>query len=246
MAARNPDFELRPYALGAAATDAALRFGAIKQAGREKKREAIAGMYQSLLVTDGCIRVLRVCTRDENDASLNCRLHVADLRSTPAPSYKALSYVWGRRISSHSRITCNGVAFPVTSNCYSALRHLHAKNGTFDIWVDAICINQEDQDEKKRQIKLMGEIYSKAAATYVWLGPGDAATERVAAFLGRVGFLEHFFEDSSTRKHILRKPKVWAAASQYVRGRCGLGRSMVPNISFYSDLTSHLCCPQSP
>jgi hypothetical protein len=229
MTARNPKFGLQPYALGAAATDAALRFGATKQGGREKKRDAIASMYQSLPVADDCIRILRVGMRDgspSNDTPLDCRLYVADLRSTP--SYTALSYVWGQSISSRRRIICNGVAFRVTSNCYSALRHLQAKNGTFDIWVDAICINQKDQDEKMHQINLMGDIYSQASITYVWLGPGDAATDRVASFLCRVGFLGHFFQDSSTRKRGLKAPHIWGAALQYAKASCGLGRSPVP------------------
>jgi hypothetical protein len=230
MMARNSDFELQPYAYAATEIGAAVRFGATEQDGRENRNDAVARMYRDLPVADNCIRILRVCTRDGapgNDAPLDCRLYVADLRSTP--SYTALSYVWGQENSSDRRILCNGLALSVTNNCYSALQHLHASIGTFDIWVDAICIDQKDLDEKMHQINLMGDIYSQASITYVWLGPSDAATDRVAGFLSRVGFLNHFSRESGTKRDGLEIPSAWGAALQYAKGRWGLGRSTVPH-----------------
>jgi hypothetical protein len=227
MTAHDPDYELQPYT--ATATGAAPPSIAAKSIEREVDFDAIAHIYSKLPVANKCIRLLQVRTRDgalRNNARLVCQLYVVDLDTRPA--YTALSYVWGQRISSRRRIICNDVAFCVTSNCYSALQHLHAKNGTFDIWVDAICINQNDQNEKMHQINLMGDIYSQASITYVWLGPGDAATDRVASFLCRVGFLGYFFQDSSTRKRGLEAPHIWDAALEFAKASCGLGRSTVP------------------
>ena len=39
------------------------------------------------------------------------------------------------------------------------------------IWIDALCINQDDKEEKAIQVPLMGEIFSKAQSVFVWLGP---------------------------------------------------------------------------
>ena len=38
------------------------------------------------------------------------------------------------------------------------------------IWIDAICINQEDNDEKGQQVQSMAKIYAKASRVIVWLG----------------------------------------------------------------------------
>ncbi|KAM5363563.1 hypothetical protein ACJZ2D_011947 [Fusarium nematophilum] len=45
------------------------------------------------------------------------------------------------------------------------------------IWADAICINQNDIDEKSAQVCIMDRIYSKATFVLAWLGPEDAETE---------------------------------------------------------------------
>jgi hypothetical protein len=39
------------------------------------------------------------------------------------------------------------------------------------MWIDAICINQENLEEKARQVSFMGEVFSHAESTRVWLGP---------------------------------------------------------------------------
>ncbi|KAF2001907.1 heterokaryon incompatibility, partial [Amniculicola lignicola CBS 123094] len=90
--------------------------------------------------------------------------------------FTALSYVWGPPGPSH--VFLLGIPFPVTSNCYSALWHLRKKLGAFCIWVDALCIEQANIKEKEQQIPLMGQIYSSAENVYIWLGEGNAATER--------------------------------------------------------------------
>ena len=45
--------------------------------------------------------------------------------------------------------------------------------GITHLWVDALCINQDDQEERARQIAMMGDIYSHAANVIVWLGEAD-------------------------------------------------------------------------
>jgi hypothetical protein len=50
-------------------------------------------------------------------------------------------------------------------------------NHNYDIWVDAVCINQEDSAGKTTQIHLMGNIYRRAAAVLVWLGKASEGLE---------------------------------------------------------------------
>lgn len=84
----------------------------------------------------------------------------------------AVSYVWGqstRRVS----IECDGRSLKLTENLSHALRALQCRYQAVNIWADAICINQEDDIEKARQLRLMGRIYGEAARVVIWLGQDE-------------------------------------------------------------------------
>jgi hypothetical protein len=87
-------------------------------------------------------------------------------------SYEALSYVWGDASDTSSMIL-DRTLYPITKNLECALRYLRSKEAPRVLWVDAICINQDDQDEKSEQVPMMGEIYSGATKVYAWLGEAD-------------------------------------------------------------------------
>jgi hypothetical protein len=65
----------------------------------------------------------------------------------------------------------------------SALSHLRDPSIERIIWVDAVCINQNDDPEKKHQIGLMSKIYSQANRVIIWLGEAaddsDLAVEEI-------------------------------------------------------------------
>lgn len=123
------------------------------------------------------IRVLDL-SRQSKDRSepLSGTLRVVDLRQSP--KFAALSYVWGAYSSEPNTILCGDHEFPITKNCDDALRSLRALYGPITIWVDAICINQKDEEEKTNQIQLMQEIYTWAHTVYAWLGNGNEQTDR--------------------------------------------------------------------
>jgi hypothetical protein len=86
--------------------------------------------------------------------------------------YAALSYVWGDEHHTCT-IILNGQQTEVTSNLAEALRAFCKEaefEGGFKLWVDAICINQGDLDERARQVRRMREIYGSAWAVIAWLG----------------------------------------------------------------------------
>jgi hypothetical protein len=85
------------------------------------------------------------------------------------PAYEALSYVWGDTKSS-ARILLNGVEFDVTENLGAALIHLRSATSERTLWVDAICINQDNILERNEQVRQMGSIYEQATGVIVWLG----------------------------------------------------------------------------
>jgi hypothetical protein len=91
------------------------------------------------------------------------------------PSYEAVSYTWADAqgdISLTSNIRCGNTAIAVTKNCEAALRRLRLQGRSRRLWVDAICIDQNDTDEKNEQVRLMSSIYSNAVQVLSYLGVG--------------------------------------------------------------------------
>jgi hypothetical protein len=95
------------------------------------------------------------------------------------PRFSAVSYVWGTATASVS-VACNGKWILVTPTVFEMLDYLRIHE--LPLWIDAICINQQDNAEKATQIPLMGRIYANAASALVWLGPLPARP-RVESFM---------------------------------------------------------------
>ncbi|KAI1765922.1 heterokaryon incompatibility protein-domain-containing protein [Hypoxylon sp. FL1150] len=131
--------------------------------------------YPPLNTSRGEIRLLRILPASSDDETIRCELGGAflpALRST----YAALSYVWGDPEATRN-IHINGEPFSITENLHDALRMLRQDSAfqtvDFPLWVDAICINQRDVDERSQQVQLMASIYRSAGVVISWLGtPG--------------------------------------------------------------------------
>lgn len=85
-------------------------------------------------------------------------------------NYKALSYTWGN-LSNTFYIKLNNQPFLVIANLAIALQYLQKETEIVEFWIDAICINQQDTDEKSMQVQQIKEIYKKAKKIIVWLEP---------------------------------------------------------------------------
>lgn len=125
---------------------------------------------------------------------VHIKLFKVDLRK--APDYKALSYCWGDS-SNKVNILVNGETFAVTRNLYTALLQLQSANRY--LWVDAICINQEDATERAIQVLLMRQIYSQASSVIAWLGETQ---ENTVAALATILFFEHCWEQYLLNRQI--------------------------------------------
>ncbi|KAF2995701.1 hypothetical protein E8E13_003798 [Curvularia kusanoi] len=100
------------------------------------------------------------------------------LSKTAHPPYEALSYVWGDVTKgTRVRVHAGGVEkgnITIGQNLDIALRHLRRADEERAIYIDALCINQQDttkDGEKSKQVAMMGWIYFLAVRTIVWLGP---------------------------------------------------------------------------
>ncbi|QDS68455.1 hypothetical protein FKW77_010822 [Venturia effusa] len=89
------------------------------------------------------------------------------------PFYEALSYTWGD-LSDTGLISVGldpAKTLSVTRNLYDALLHLRYETKPRLLWIDAICIDQSNLEERGSQVQKMGQIYKRANRVVVWLGP---------------------------------------------------------------------------
>jgi hypothetical protein len=115
------------------------------------------------------------------------------------PKYCALSNEWGEAKNKKS-ITLNGQQVRVGDNlwrCLSRLRHAHDDSV---LWVDAICINQNDVAERNQQVQIMAQIYESATSVWIWLGEDDGDIGDVFQSINSAQGLEHrsIFADSDS------------------------------------------------
>ncbi|KAF2429007.1 heterokaryon incompatibility, partial [Tothia fuscella] len=102
-----------------------------------------------------------------------CSIIVADLNDQPA--YKCLSYTWGEPTHTGA-ILLDGAEFPVGQNLFGATTYLSTCPSAriSPIWIDEVCINQQDLQERSQQVGMMRRIHSQAEEVLVWLGPATA------------------------------------------------------------------------
>lgn len=110
-------------------------------------------------------------------ASIDCADLQYDLISLPLTEaaengYDALSYVWGDDTILHG-IQINGQLFHVRQNLYDFLQTAKRLSWTSAIWIDAVCIDQHNINERNTQVRMMTDIYKSATTVRAWLGQDD-------------------------------------------------------------------------
>ncbi|KAK3934363.1 heterokaryon incompatibility protein-domain-containing protein [Diplogelasinospora grovesii] len=110
----------------------------------------------------------------------SCRLHHASLHQ--CPPFAALSYVWGDPNDTAS-VMLDGRLVSVGANLTDALAYVklhwrrafpYREANSFRLWVDALCINQDDPAERSQQVQFMTDIYLEAELVIAWLGCKNA------------------------------------------------------------------------
>ncbi|KAL3251536.1 hypothetical protein ABHI18_010574 [Aspergillus niger] len=123
--------------------------------------------YKKLDPSANQIRLLTIIP-DENDENPVCgSLHTVSLNDTC--DFDALSYVWGDT-SVTVDVSVDDCLVGVTPNLHAFLRGLRQSDAERTVWVDYVCINQNDISERNSQVALMCQIYSSARSVVAWLG----------------------------------------------------------------------------
>ena len=136
------------------------------------------------------LRPAKPARKRKNDI-IDCTLLHVLLEDDNLHKFKALSYSWGYSETTYP-IRLNGAIHRVTQSLGSFLSRQRVESHQQQyLWVDALCINQDDMEEKKHQIELMRTIYSRASELLVWLGDeiegGSSGIEMLAGFEDFVG-----------------------------------------------------------
>jgi hypothetical protein len=124
--------------------------------------------YSPLSPRRDSIRLLRLMPHKDKSADIHCELFEYSLQNPCDGThlYEALSYVWGNP-EKKLPLCMHNQSFDVTVNLHAALLRLRNHFMERILWVDAICIDQENQEEKEHQIQFMAKIYSQATRVVV-------------------------------------------------------------------------------
>ncbi len=134
----------------------------------------------------GSGRSIRILTLNPNSWDTLIECDIRDVSLDDIVPYEALSYTWGDNTTPR-RILLNGLEHHITPNLESALRHLRCDDRPRALWMDQLCINQDDPLERAAQVILMAEIYKRATITVSWLGEASEDSDEAMDLIRNFG-----------------------------------------------------------
>lgn len=133
------------------------------------------GIYQPLNRDCNEVRVLRLFGLGE-DGLLHGELEVVSLLADTRPNYEAISYCWGE-ISGRGCMLLNDIVFEAPASAIKVLKQFRPKEFSRQepriLWIDAVCINQSDIEERGHQVGIMGQVFQSCQQALIWLGDSD-------------------------------------------------------------------------
>lgn len=127
------------------------------------------------------IRLLAITSGSEDFCIIHTSLDTA-------PTYSSVSYSWNNQLRDHD-LQIDGSNLKVIENIRTALPHLIKQASTQFLWIDEICIDQENNEERAGQIRLMSDIYTKCLECLIWLGEGTPESDIAIEAIPRISQL---------------------------------------------------------
>jgi hypothetical protein len=125
------------------------------------------------------IRLLKILDASAESGSIQCQL--TNCPRDEAPAYTAISYTWGD-FTSRCSITIGDELMFAGQNCaYAISQAFHFDQSRF-YWIDSICINQRNDQEKAEQVAMMGDIFHQADLVLSCIGPHSDGSESFFSF----------------------------------------------------------------
>lgn len=166
----------------------ALRESVVAESSRKQPADPTWQLYKQLDREKKEIRLL-VVEPGIKWGPVKAKFRQVFLTDDPKPEYETISYVWGDP-SQRSIIHLHGRSISVPSSSEVALRRMRHYRKVRVLWIDAICINQDDDRERGHQVAIMADIYGSTRRNLIWLGEDDQYT--AAALHSITGLNEEF------------------------------------------------------
>jgi hypothetical protein len=175
---------------------AVLEFDKDELPSRQETANLPEGYKYEALPDSYCFRIFELLP-GVGTSKLCGQISIENLDDKEIPYYRALSYTWmeskydnliiaGEKViefpgpreiySIQHPIWINGCPLLISTNLRDALRRFRDSDQSVRLWIDAICINQQDLDERANQVLLMPRIYHSAMSVWFWLGEVDDAS----------------------------------------------------------------------
>ena len=142
------------------------------------------------------------------DDEVYCQLLQESLKNLPV--YDAISYTWADDSGDRQKnktIRLGSELFAVTTSCQLALRRARL-HGKLTVWIDAVCINQDDKNERTHQVRLMAQVYANARSVMVYIGEeSTTSSEAIGIITG--GVLPKLLMPFGAVAELLSRPYFW-------------------------------------
>ncbi|KAH8752340.1 heterokaryon incompatibility protein-domain-containing protein [Hyaloscypha sp. PMI_1271] len=160
------------------------------------------------------IRLLKIAPRLSRSSPV-CTLTEVSLDYKP--EYEAMSYCWGPKAQEMVHILVDKRRILVTKAVRDIIFYRSSYLRSRSLWIDALCINQSDLEEKSSQIPLMADIYRKAAEVVIWLGPPSNNLHSVRLLEVLTSIKAQTGSDMSRQMELLQDLRWNQAGSQEMR-----------------------------
>ncbi|KAF1980523.1 HET-domain-containing protein [Bimuria novae-zelandiae CBS 107.79] len=135
--------------------------------------------YKEIARKRGGIRILKLHPGNPQNPDVECELIETGTDGTEPVKYEALSWCWGKeKMDNYINLHKGDKVFTkhIQPNLFKALKALRYRNKYRHLWVDAVCINQDNIEEKNHQVEMMFEIYGNADNVCIWLGDSNESS----------------------------------------------------------------------
>ncbi|KAI1820363.1 hypothetical protein F4861DRAFT_523269 [Xylaria intraflava] len=144
---------------------------------------------------NGRIRLLTIQSRqyaasrsESPPDTVHCFLRLAELKERPP--FTAVSHRWQATDAADDTksVLVNGASVPVSTGLFEVLRHIQREMEPVVVWIDALCINHADEDEREKsvQVSQLAQIFAVAEKTFIWLGPAADRSDEAMKVLRRL------------------------------------------------------------
>lgn len=180
--------------------------GTTTSANRARSQKHSLPKYCYLPLVEGDLRLFVLFPGEYDDPLRGAICHMPFDNAGP---YRSLSYVWGSDHQSERNLVTPQGVLKIKASLGSALQRIRQRKKELILWVDSICINQEDTKEKVQQILLLPRVFQGATCTLAVLATDDKSYQAVEILL-QIAALDLYGSDFSTwPKKLIRPRATW-------------------------------------